>query len=188
MPLHATSLMTTSSGLKLGRGVNVRVGVLVGVFVGISVGVNVNVFVGVSVSVLVGKSVGVSVGVSVTVGVLPGVKVSVGVAVSGGVNVTVLAGVSVGVEVATMGSGMLDEFCGCDIVRETKSTLLLSVSSPLPKNSSAPPIAIVAEVEVGFALRSMLLLAEGFVAKALPSGSVPPPNATLSTSVTPASL
>lgn len=92
VPLHATSLMTTSSGLKLGRGVNVGVAVLVGVFVGVSVGVNVNVFVGVSVGVLVGESVGVSVGVSVTVGVLPGVKVSVGVAVSDGVNVAVSVG------------------------------------------------------------------------------------------------
>lgn len=120
VPDHATSLMTTSSALKLGGGVNVGVGVLVAVFVGVSVGVNVNVFVGVSVGVLVGVLVGISVGVSLIVGVSVGVKVSVRVAVLGGV----LVGVFV---------GELQGFAADDVLRGfgppvAKSVLLLSVS------------------------------------------------------------
>ncbi len=101
--LSDTGAMGSTTGLRLGIGVNVGVFVGVGVTVDVSVGIGVSVSVGVNVGVTVGVSVGigVSVGVSVKVGVKVGVSVGIGVSVgvSVKVGVSVGIGVSVGVSV-----------------------------------------------------------------------------------------
>ena len=103
-----------------------------------------------SVGVVVGVTVGVSVGVDVgvVVGVSEGVEVTVvvGVSVDVGGMVVVFVGVCVGT-----GSREDAEFCGCGTLLSTKSFALLSVSSPLPLNSSIPPLPIVDDVEEEFA-------------------------------------
>lgn len=66
-------------------------------------------------------------------------------------------------------------------MRVTKSAPLLSVSSPLPPDSSAPPMSILAPVERLLAFRSMLVPASGDVV-ALVSLSRAVPIPTLSTS------
>lgn len=166
--------------------VAVGVGVCVGVEVAVGVGVFVGVLVGVGVSVGVFVGVGLGVSVGVFVGVSVGVVVGVCVGVSVGDSLGVMAGVSDGVGA---GGGSIDErlFCGSASVRNTKSFVLLSVSSPLPSNSSAPPTPSVVLVEVGEAFRSMLPLDEG-VATGSVSKSAAFPMPTLSSNVMPASL
>lgn len=133
--------------------------------------------VGVAVGVMVGAIVGM--GVVVGVGVAVGAGVIVGVGVEVGVGIGVDVGVAVGVGMATVGSIVEVAFWGFEISRILKSEALLSVSSPLPSNSSTPPLCIDVGVDVDLALRSILPPADGVAADAV-SNSVAVPSPTLS--------
>lgn len=127
--------------------------------------------------VTVGVGVGSSVGDVVTVGVRVGEGVCVGSLVGDGA----MVGVGTG---ASRGDAL---FCGWAIVLRTKSLPLLSESSPLPFNSSVPPILSDSCVDAADAFRSMLPSAAGVAAGEV-SKSVALPSPTLSTIVTPLSL
>lgn len=93
-----------------------------------------------------GEEIGVGVTVGVEVAVGSGVFVGVGEGVFDGVELGVGEGegVKVGVGEAIGNCSVDDElFWGWEKVLTIKSLELLSVSSPFPKNSSAPPVSIL---------------------------------------------
>lgn len=166
-------------GEGLGLGVGLGDGEGEGIGLGDGVGVGVLDGVGEGDNVGVGESVGIGVFVGVTVGVLLGVIA--------GALLGAMVGALDGVGGIAGGSISDAVFCGCGVFRTTKSFALLSVSSPLPANSSAPPTVIVVEVDVENAFLSILL----FVTKAgasVVSLSIANPIPTLSTTVCPVSL
>lgn len=152
--------------------------------VGAVVAVGTGIFVGAVVGTLVGTTVGAIVGTTVIVGAVVGVGICVGPVVGTvvGTGVPVGAGVLFG-----CACGLL-LFRGKAVEKSTKSVLLLSLSNPLPKVDSEPPVLRVSSVELAEAFLTILSLASGLVAKPLASTSTAVPNPTLSTTVTPASL
>ena len=162
-------------------GTTVGVGVRVGVELGSVVGVGLALGSTVGLGSIVGEGLGL--GSSEGVGVTEGSPVGVGDKVGVGVSV----GVSEGVGLAIAGSIEDWLFCGCEVVRTTKSAELSSVSSPFPANSSVPPVPILVASEAEFAFLSTLPLLSGLSIVAV-SLAVAEPIPTKSTWLIPASL
>lgn len=130
--------------------------------------------VGVFVGVTVGSRVGTVVGATVAVGITEGVIEIVGVPVIVGTDVGPFAAIAL--------------FLGRDVVNNTKSEALLSVSKPLPNVISVPPVNNDCAVELAEAFLTKLPFASGLSANGEPSVSAAVPKPTLSTIVIPASL